>query len=87
MTLLDNNLKLAFCLQRESDKIHPHNLHSSPEFCSNTYSPNGRLLDLFSLSPSLIDVVLKSLTDLFNSKDRNIALPEPNFLWISSSKL
>jgi hypothetical protein len=81
------NLTFAICLQRASNKQHPFNLHTAPTFCSKNYPPYGRLIDLFSLSSSSIEVLFQSLTNLLNTKHSQIDLPEPNFLWIESSKI
>lgn len=87
MTLLDEDLTIAICLQRAANKQHPFNLYTSPSFCSVNYPPYGHLVDLLSLSPSTIDLILQSLTNLLAGKSSYIAPPEPNFLWINSSKM
>ena len=87
LALIDEDLTFAICLQRAPNKQHPFNLYTSPSFCSINYPPYGHLVDLFSLSSSTIDLLLHSLTNLLTTKDPYIALPEPNFLWIGSSKI
>jgi hypothetical protein len=87
LILPDEDLTFAICLQRALNKQHPFHLYTSPSYCSINYPPYGHLVDLFSLSSSTIDLLFQSLTNLLNSKNSHIDLPEPNFLWISSSKI
>lgn len=87
LTFIDQNLTFAICLQRATNKQHPYNLHTSSSFCSINYPPNGHLIDLISLPNSLIDQFLQNLIDLFKIKSSFIDLPEPNFLWVNSSKI
>ncbi|CAF3387940.1 unnamed protein product [Rotaria sp. Silwood1] len=86
LTLTDENLTFAICLQRAPDKQYPFNLYTSSSFCSKSYPPDGHLVDLLSLSSSTIDLLFQSLTNLLNTNDPHIVLPEPNFFWINSRK-
>ena len=86
LSVPDDPLSFALCLQRGTDKQHPYNLHTAPLFCSLTYPPHGHLIELSQLSSDLIDFLLQSLTKLLNAKTARIDRPEPNFLWISASK-
>ena len=86
LTLSDENLTFAICLQRAPNKQHPYNLYTSPAFCTTNYPPSGHLIDLSILSKSTISRLFDSLIALLNSRNSQIDYPEPNFLWISSSK-
>lgn len=86
LTLSDENLTFAICLQRASNKQHPYNLYTSPAFCTVNYPPTGHLIDLSILSQPTISRLFHSLIALLNSRNSYIDYPEPNFLWISSSK-
>ncbi|CAF2853038.1 unnamed protein product [Rotaria sp. Silwood2] len=85
LTLSDENLTFALCLQRASDKQYPFNFYTSSSFCSKSYPPDGHLVDLLSLSSSTVDLLFQSLANLLKSNDPNIDLPEPKFFWINSN--
>jgi hypothetical protein len=87
LTLIDEDLTFAICLQRATNKQHPYNLYTSPSFCSVNYPPYGHLVDLISLSSLTIQRIFENLINLFNTKESHIDFPEPNFLWIGSSKI
>jgi hypothetical protein len=84
----DHQLAFALCFQRGSNRQHPYNVYTAPKFCTSNYFPASDSIDSFSLlSPAIIRFLFQSLTQLLNEKNSLIDLPEPNFLWLSASKV